>query len=138
HHGATADGTVTRHFQVDGVERRAVSDGMVHGSVFTPPAANGGEAGPAVLVVPGAVPSEYAALPMAALLARHGFTALVQECTDHPGLPDDLTEVPLELFRSGVQWLAAQPGVDAGRIGAMGLERGAEGLLAAAGHLPDL
>jgi dienelactone hydrolase len=135
HGGATALATIKRRFQGPDVERHEVAAGAVHGTLFTRP---GAAERPAVLLVPGVVPGDHAALPMGALLAEQGYVALVVDLTGAPGLPDALHEVPLEHLRAAIAWLGTQADVDAGRIGAVGFERGAEGLLAAASHLPDL
>jgi dienelactone hydrolase len=135
HGGATAEASVTRRFQGADVERSVVAAGPVHGTLFTP---EGATARPGVVLVPGVVPADHAALPMAALLANQGYVTLVVALHDRPDLPEHLHEVPLEHLRSAVDWLRSQPGVDPARVGAIGFERGAEGLLAAASHIPEL
>jgi dienelactone hydrolase len=42
------------------------------------------------------------------------------------GLPRALSNIPLEYFGNALRWLAAQPSVDAGRIGILGGSRGGE------------
>ena len=69
---------------------------------------------------------------MAALLASHGYAALVVGYFGVPGLPSHPCEIPLEALAAGVRWLAARPEVDRGRLAAAGTSLGAEGVLAMA------
>jgi len=48
-----------------------------------------------------------------------------------------LAEIPLERFRDGIRWLRAHPAVDGGRIAAVAISKGAEGLLAAPRTCPS-
>jgi dienelactone hydrolase len=83
----------------------------------------------------GGVDSQRATI---ATLASNGFAALayswVDESTAHAEEP--LAEIPLERFADAIATLTSLPGVDRGRITAMGISRGAEGLVAAATHTP--
>ena len=70
----------------------------------------------------------------ARLLAQHGYVTLQLAYFDAPGLPKDLGLIPLEYFRTAVDWLAAQPGVDPRRIGLEGGSIGSEMALMVAAH----
>jgi dienelactone hydrolase len=65
-------------------------------------------------------------LDKAALLSRHGFATLALAYFGVPPLPQWLHRVPLEYFQEAIRWLGAQEEIDAGRIGVLGVSRGAE------------
>ncbi|MEJ2870228.1 acyl-CoA thioesterase/bile acid-CoA:amino acid N-acyltransferase family protein [Actinomycetospora sp. OC33-EN08] len=87
---------------------------------------------PGVVCLGGSEGGHESQIGAALLLASHGFAALAASWVE-PG-PDGqvaITEVPLERFTAAVSTLAGRDDVDAGRLVAMGISRGAEGLLAA-------
>jgi dienelactone hydrolase len=53
-----------------------------------------------------------------------------------PSLPAAFADIPLERLQAARDWLAAQPEVDAARIGVMGTSKGAEFALLAAARMP--
>ena len=53
-----------------------------------------------------------------------------------PGLPATFTDIPVERLAQAQAWLAAQPEVDASRIGVIGTSKGAEFALLAAVQMP--
>jgi dienelactone hydrolase len=83
----------------------------------------------------GGVDSQRATI---ATLASNGFAALayswVDESSAHAEEP--LAQIPLERFVDAIGTLTSLPGVDRARITAMGISRGAEGLVAAATVAP--
>lgn len=112
--------------------RRPVTGGKIVGTLFVPTTAG---PHPAVVVLPGSeggVPEGQAAL-----LASHGFAALALAYFGVEGLPAQLVEIPLEYARGALDWLAAQPEVDGGRIAVMGGSKGAELALLLAATYPD-
>ena len=81
---------------------------------------------PAIIVLPGS----QGGLPLPANhaggLASRGYVVLGLAYFNAEGLPPLLKNVPLEYFATAVEWLKAQPSVDAARIGLMGTSRGGE------------
>jgi hypothetical protein len=69
-------------------------------------------------------------LSNAAVLASHGFAVLAQAWISESDAAVNISQVPLERFAAGLNWLAGHRWVDQGRISAMAISRGAEGLLA--------
>ncbi|MFT4135562.1 acyl-CoA thioesterase/bile acid-CoA:amino acid N-acyltransferase family protein [Microbacterium sp.] len=67
----------------------------------------------------------------AEMLAAHGFAALAASWISEADAATAIASVPLERFVAAIRLLADHPDVDARRIVAMGISRGAEGLLAA-------
>ena len=65
-------------------------------------------------------------LDKAAVLSRHGFATLALAYFGIPPLPIWLHRTPLEYFAAALGWLAAQPEIDAERVGVLGVSRGAE------------
>ena len=95
--------------------------GDLVGRVFEPPS---GEPGPGVLVLHGAdgTPQEH----IAALLARHGFTAFALEYVGGPGLPEAIAEVPVAYVKAALDWLHDHERVAGDQIGIWGVGRGGE------------
>jgi pimeloyl-ACP methyl ester carboxylesterase len=62
----------------------------------------------------------------AALLASHGQALLALAYFRAPGLPRQLTGIPLEYFARAIAWLRTQPEADSDRILVAGHSRGGE------------
>ena len=81
----------------------------------------------------------------ARLLAAHGIPALAlayfnapSRPTEFPDLPKNLRDIPLEYFRTALEWLTAQPGVDPDHVRVDGASRGSEAALLSGIEFPDL
>jgi hypothetical protein len=70
----------------------------------------------------------------AQLIASHGYIVLQLAYFDAPGLPKELGLIPLEYFKTAIDWLRAQPGVDPQRLGIEGTSIGGEVALIVASH----
>jgi len=105
----------------DGVERIALHDGDLRGTLFLPP----GKAGQSSVLVlggsEGGLPSRRAAW-----LASHGFPALALAYFRYDDLPKELAGIPLEYFGRALNWMLRRPEIAGGRIAVMGISRGAE------------
>lgn len=75
---------------------------------------------------------------MALALQREGFSVFQLAYFGAPGTSESLERIPLELFDRGLQWLGAQPGVDAERLALVGGSKGAEAVLMVATRHPEL
>jgi dienelactone hydrolase len=75
---------------------------------------------------------------LAGLLAAHGYPSLALAYFDEPGLPQTLSDIPLEYFAKALQWLDGQPGVDPARVWVLGDPRGSEAALLLGVHYPQL
>ena len=114
------------------VRTHVTANGLV-ADLYVPADAKGRT--PAVIVLGGSEGGLGAAAARdARLLAQHGEVTLQLAYFDAPGLPKDLGLIPLEYFRTAVDWLGAQPGVDPRRIGLEGGSIGSEVALAVAAH----
>jgi hypothetical protein len=123
------------------VRRRAVAadvrvrvDGLV-GVFYEPP---GSGRHPAVLVLGGSGGGIPPAAGPAGGLASRGYAVLALAYFGVGGLPPALSNIPLEYFGRALRWLAAQPSVEAGRIGVLGASRGAELALLLGSVYPDI
>lgn len=77
-------------------------------------------------------------LRQAVLLQRDGYNVLHVAYHNAPGKPATLTNIPLEDFSRGLDWLKARPEVDAGSIGVVGYSKGAEAALLIATRYPGI
>lgn len=130
---------VIRLFLAPDARASAVRDRGLVGTLFTPAGAG---RHPAVIVVGGSEGGKTFAELRAALLASHGYTALALAYFDPtgklPGLPRDLSLIPLEYFGTAIDWLSRQPTVDATRLGFIGGSRGGELALLLGTRFPQL
>jgi dienelactone hydrolase len=114
------------------IQRRAVAADVdvspVHErglvGVFYRPAGEGKH--PAILVLGGSGGGLPPASGQPGGLASRGYAVLSLAYFGVEGLPRSLTNIPLEYFSTALDWLAAQPSVDASRIGVVGTSRGGE------------
>ena len=72
------------------------------------------------------------------LIAQHGYAVLQVAYFDAPGLPKDLALIPLEYFKTAIDWLRARPDGDPDRIGIVGGSIGGEVALSVASHYPEI
>lgn len=129
---------VRRRLLAEGVEPRPTTlagDGVL-GELWSP--APGTEVGSAVVLIGGSSGGLGAQRFDAAALASHGVTALQMAYFGAPGLPDRLTEIPLETFVAAIERLRREPGIDPERIWLVGTSRGSEAAVLVAARHPDL
>ena len=108
-------------------------DGFL-GAYYAPAAERHHEA----LLVFGGSEGGLASRQMAASFAANGYPALALAYFGAPGLPQTLTDVPLEYFVRALRWLEAQPQVDASRVFVLGVSRGSEAAQLLGVHFPKL
>jgi dienelactone hydrolase len=109
--------------------------GGIYGNLYLPKHSAGRR--PGVLVFGGSgggLTTTFAA----ALLAAHGYPSLALAYFKAPGLPQTLTNIPLEYFTSALKLLRAQPGVDPRHVLVAGESRGGEAALLLSAHFPQL
>jgi dienelactone hydrolase len=106
------------------------------GRFFLPPAGVARGPFPALIVLSGS--GGGFDIDKAGILSRHGFATLALAYFGTSPLPAWLHRVPLEYIESALAWLAAQPEVDSGRMGVLGVSRGAELALLSASRFPQI
>jgi dienelactone hydrolase len=74
----------------------------------------------------------------AAVLASHGFATLALAYFRAENLPKWPADLPLEYFERAIGWLRQQPMLEAGRIGVLGISKGAELALLLGATLPEI
>ena len=126
---------VLRLFLAPNAHASAVRDRGLVGTLFTP---TGAGRHPAVIVVGGSEGGKTFTELRAALLASHGYDALALAYFGLPGLPHDLSLIPLEYFGTAIDWLSRQPTVDSTRLGFIGGSRGGELALLLGSRFPQL
>ncbi len=117
------------------VRRERLRDARFDGEFFS--AASAPQRRPALLVFGGSEGGLSGTL-VAALLAAHGYPALVLAYFNAPGLPAQLSDIPLEYFATALRWLRAQPQVDPRHVLALGVSRGSEAALLLGAYYPRL
>jgi dienelactone hydrolase len=109
--------------------------GGLYGNLYLPK--NTAARRPGVLVFSGSgggLTTSFAA----ALLAAHGYPSLALAYFKAPGLPRNLSNIPLEYFTRALGVLRAQPGVDPHHLLVAGGSRGGEAALLLGAHFPHL
>jgi dienelactone hydrolase len=128
---------VTRQLFAPGERVRALRPARVgfYGEMFEPEKTR--IASPAVLLFGGSE-GGLTTRGFAALLAAHGYPTLALAYFGEPGLPENLLRIRLEYFARALRWLAAQPGVDPGKLAVAGISRGSEAAQLLGVHYPGL
>ena len=130
---STVSATLERRWLAPNTQTRELrADGMV-GWLYIPV----GRERRSVVIVLGGSGGGYD-LDKAALLSRHGFATLALAYFGVPPLPQWLHRVRVEYLAGAMAWLGAQPEIDAGRIGVLGVSRGAELALLVGSRLPQI
>jgi hypothetical protein len=93
---------------------------------------------PAVIVITGSDGGIEGASWFGNPLARHGYAVLALAYFGMHGLPPYLADVPLEYFKTALDWLSANPAVDPDRIAMVGGSRGGEAALLVAATYPGI
>jgi dienelactone hydrolase len=117
--------------------KTAVTAGGLVADLYTP--ADAHSPLPAIIVLGGSEGGMNPAVARdARLITQHGYITLQVAYFDMPGLPKDLGLIPLEYFKSAIDYLRALPGVDPERIGIEGTSVGGEVALTVAAHYPEI
>lgn len=90
----------TQRLAAEGVTRRDVREDGLVGTLYLPP---GEGPHPAVMILNGSGGGINE--PRAALYASHGYAAFALGYFKGPGLPDYISNTPLEYFKQGMDWL---------------------------------
>ena len=108
----------------------------IYGDYFVP--ARQSNAVPVVVIGGSEGGLGFYGLQAASLLAAHGHPTLALAWFGEPGLPAQLRNIPLEYFRSALEWLRAQPQVHGRRIVVEGTSYGGEAVLLIGATYPAL
>jgi dienelactone hydrolase len=93
---------------------------------------------PALLILGGSEGGSEGVRRLAAPFAAQGYSVLALSYFNSEGLPQNLDQIPLEYFATGLRWLAARPDVDAARLGVYGISKGGEAALLVASRNPQV
>jgi len=131
HPKATA--TLEQIHIAEGVERIPVRENGLRGMYFAPP---GDGPYPAVVVIGGSGGGLQEG--QAALFASHGIAALALAYFAFEDLPAVLVDIPLEYFKTAVDWVSDRQEVDAEKIAFLGKSRGGEVALQLGSMFPEI
>ena len=84
---------------------------------------------PGVIVIGGAGGGLGSTSAVGSLLAEQGYAALALAYFGLEHLPARLEEIPLEYFKSAIEWMRSQPSVGPNKIGIVGTSKGGEAAL---------
>ena len=93
---------------------------------------------PGILVLGGSEGGIGSAEARAAILASHGYAALALAYFGIDNLPSHLAEIPLEYFKSAIDWLSHRENINPNALAVMGMSKGAELALLLATRLSEL
>lgn len=135
---SVANTSIVRLPHANGVhmEETTVADQGFVGNLWLP--ADDSETGPAVLLIGGAGGGFGGGQLEAQALASRGYPALAIAYFAEDGLPDLLSDIPMEYFETALNWFADQPGIDPKRIVLAGSSAGTEVALFLAARHPEL
>ncbi len=117
-----SSGSLVRTKRASSVRCIEVASGPLRGAAFVPA---GPGPFPAILLLSGSGGGITSVQCSAALLASRGFATLALAYFNYADLPSDLTNIPLEYFLAGLDWLRASLATT-GRVAVMGESRGGE------------
>lgn len=122
----------TQRLAAEGVTRRDVREDGLVGTLYLPP---GEGPHPAVMILNGSGGGINE--PRAALYASHGYAAFALGYFKGPGLPDYISNTPLEYFKRGMDWLrrTVRPAHDF--VALSGQSRGGELVLLLGATFPE-
>ncbi|AKC72703.1 palmitoyl-CoA hydrolase [Pandoraea oxalativorans] len=122
----------TQRLAAEGVTRRDVREDGLVGTLYLPP---GEGPHPAVMILNGSGGGINE--PGAALYASHGYAAFALGYFKGPGLPDYISNTPLEYFKQGLDWLrrTVRPAHDF--VALSGQSRGGELVLLLGATFPE-
>jgi dienelactone hydrolase len=130
-----ATDTVWRRAVKRGVRVTRVREQGLVGAFYQP---TGGAPSPGIIVLSGAGGGLPTAAQQPGGLASRGFSVLSLAYFAGEGLPPQLSRIKLEYFKTAIDWLRAQQGVDPGRIGVLGISRGGEVALLLGATYPQI
>ncbi|ADG39654.1 putative thioesterase [Leuconostoc kimchii IMSNU 11154] len=93
---------------------------------------------PAIIVLSGSEGGIEKAQSIAQLLANHGFSALAIGYFNIKGLTSNLSQIPIEIIKSAIDFLKSHDVTDKDRIGIYGRSKGAEFALLAASYYTQI
>ncbi|CAM2185427.1 acyl-coenzyme A thioesterase 1/2/4 [Paraburkholderia sacchari] len=131
--GASVSARFTQRLAAEGVTRREIREQGLVGTLYLPPGAG---PHPAVMVLNGSGGGINE--PRAALYASRGYAAFALGYFKAPGLPDYISNTPLEYFERGLRWLrdTVRPAHDF--VALSGQSRGGELVLLLGATFPEL
>lgn len=127
--------TGRRHYSDPRVVRILIREDGIAGVLWNP---GGTGPHPAVIVLGGSLGGVRWSEAVAAMLASHGYAAFAVAYFAYDGLPPALANIPLEYFKTAIDWLRDRENVHADRLTAVGMSRGGELALQLGATFPDI
>ncbi len=129
-----ASRSIPRSLSAPGTPSRMITDSGFVGQIFLPP---GKGVFPSLIVLGGGEGGLSGASYLAAYYASYGYAALAVAYFGAPGLPSEINRIPIEYFKTAVDWLKSQSFSKGQRMGITGGSRGAEAALAIASKINE-
>lgn len=126
---------VERIYRAPGTRVQDVREQGLVGEFYTP---EGGGRRPCIIVLGGSEGGYRGVSYLGALLAAHGYASLVLAYFGVEHLPSTLTNIPLEYFKTAIDWVQARPEVNGEQVGLMAISRGGEAALQIASVYPEI
>lgn len=133
--GSIAEADLVQQLAGEGVTRREVREDGLVATLFTPAPRVDGLAPPVIVVLNGSGGGLNE--PRAALYASHGYAALALGYFKAPGLPDYISNTPLEYFENALQWVHRHLQPHRGQVALSGQSRGGELVLLLGSMFPQ-
>ncbi|XP_078000651.1 acyl-coenzyme A thioesterase 1-like [Glandiceps talaboti] len=123
---------IERHYMDKHIERIAVREGRVRGTVFKP---KGTGPFPGIVDLYG---TAGGLMEMrAAMLANHGYAVIALAFCGYDDLPKTYRDFDFDYFEESLNWFQRQDYIKPGGVGTIGISMGAELALAMAVYFPD-
>jgi dienelactone hydrolase len=129
-----SSGSLVRRKVARPVREMEVTAGRLRGVAFIPA---GPGPFPSVLLLSGSGGGLAGVPCQAALLASRGFATLALAYFNYADLPTELTDIPVEYFRDGMDWLICNAPAVNGTVAVMGASRGGELALLLGSSYPE-
>lgn len=120
------------------VKVTSVRDNGIVANFYAPGGTAAGRKSPGIIIVGGSEGGMNGPNVMGKLLSSRGYAVLALAYFSMETLPQQLEEIPLEYFKKAIDWMRANPSVEAGRLAFIGSSKGGEAALLVGSTYPEI